>query len=88
MELFRAKYREFMKNVSERQWKAIKQSAEDFNQTIEQVVYNNCITVKRSEINDYPKFYEEMITTKMVQTISKSRQETYYKLTLKGIKSL
>ena len=88
MELFRAKYREFMKNVSERQWKVIKQSAEDFNQTIEQVVFNNCITVKRSEIKDYPKFYEEMIVTKMVETISKPRQETYYKLTSKGIKNL
>ena len=88
MELFRAKYREFMKNVSERQWKAIKQSAEDFNQTIEQVIFNNCITVKRSEIKDYPKFYEEMIVTKMVETISKTRQETRYNLTKKGIKNL
>lgn len=88
MELFRNKYREFMKNVSEHQWRAIEKASKDFNEPIEQVIFDNCISVARSEITDYSKFYEEMIVTKMVKTISKPRQETSYKLTKKGIKNL
>lgn len=49
-EMFKNKYKTFMKNVSERDWKFYKSCAEQYKQTVEEVIFNNCITIFRNEI--------------------------------------
>ena len=86
--LFKEKYKNYMKKVSEKEWKYILQCANNFNQKPQEVIFNNCISISRSEIKDYPKFQEELINTKMVKDVSKHGYETRYKLTKKGLKEL
>ena len=77
-----------MKNVTKRDWDFIIKSANNFNQTPQEVIFNNCISVLRSEISDYPKFQEELINTKKVKEVSRHGYETRYKLTRKGLKEV
>ena len=88
-DLFKKKYKEFMKNVSPSTWNYIQRCAKSFNQTIEEVIFNNCITVFRSEIKDYSITHEpkEKGYVKEIST-QKSGVQTTYKLTKKGIKWL
>lgn len=85
-ELFKAKYKEFMKTVSPSTWKYVQKCAKDFNQSIEEVIFNNCITVYRNEIKDY-SITHEPIERRYVKEISSKRSgtQTTYKLTKKGI---
>lgn len=85
-ELFKAKYREFMKNVSPSTWNYIQRCSKDFNQTIEEVVFNNCITIYRNEIKDYTITHEPKAKG-YIKEISSQRSgvQTKYKLTKKGI---
>ena len=78
-----------MKKVSPSTWRMIEKSAKDFNQTIEEVIFNNCITVYRDEIKDY-RITHEPTSKGYVKEISsrKSGVQTRYKLTKKGIKWL
>lgn len=85
-ELFKAKYKKFMKDVSPRTWIFIKRCAKDFNQTIEEVIFNNCITVYRNEIKDYKITYEPKQKGYIKEINSqKSGVQTTYKLTKIGI---
>lgn len=88
-ELFKLKYKMFMKNVSPSTWSYIQKCAKDFNQTIDEVIFNNCITVFRNEIKDY-SITQEPKEKGYVREISskKSCTQTTYKLTKKGIKWL
>lgn len=88
-ELFKNKYKEYMKNVRPSEWKHVERCANDFNQTIEEVIFNNCITVYRDEIKDY-RITHELIQKGYVKEISSQRSgtQTKYKLTKKGIKWL
>lgn len=88
MELFKDKYRAFMKNVDSRTWGQIQKAAVSFSQHPTTVIFNNFISVGRREIKDYQKFSEEMIATKYVRAIEKHGFDTRYKLTEKGIKAL
>lgn len=85
-ELFKAKYKEFMKNVSPSTWRYIQRCAKDFNQTIEEVIFNNCITIYRNEIKDYSITHEPKGKGYVKEISSKrSGTQTTYKLTKKGI---
>lgn len=86
-ELFKAKYKEFMRNVSPSTWNYIQRCAKDFNQTIEEVIFNNCITIYRNEIKDYSITFEPKEKGYVKEISSKrSGTQTTYKLTNKGIK--
>ena len=88
-ELFKEKYKKFMKSVDRSTWNYIKRCAKDFNQTIEDVVFNNCITVYRDEIKDYSITYEPKQKGYVKEISSKrSGTQTTYKLTKKGIEWL
>ena len=85
-ELFRKKYREYMKKVSPSTWRMIEKSAKDFNQSIEEVIFNNCITIYRNEIKDYTITHEPKEKGYVKEVSSKrSGTQTAYKLTKKGI---
>ena len=88
-ELFKAKYKEFMKNVSPSTWGYIQKCAKDFNQTIDEVIFNNCITIRRNEIKDYSITHEPKAKGYVKEISSKrSGTQTTYKLTKKGIRWL
>lgn len=85
-ELFKEKYKDFIKNVSRSTWRHIERCAKDFNQTIEEVIFNNCITVYRNEIKDYSITYDPKKKGYVKEISSqKSGTQTIYKLTKKGI---
>lgn len=88
-ELFKNKYKEFIKNVSSSNWNAIERNAKAFNQSIEEVIFNNFITIFRNEIKDYAITFEPIKSgyVKEIKT-QKSGSQTKYKLTQKGIKWL
>ena len=88
-EMFKNKYKDFMKNVSKRDWDLITKNAEMFKQSIEEVIFNNFITVFRNEIQDYSITHEPK-QKGYVKEISSQRSgtQTKYKLTAKGIKWL
>ena len=76
-----------MKNVDPSTWRYIQRCAKDFNQTIEEVIFNNCITIYRNEIKDYSITFEPKEKGYVKEISSKrSGTQTTYKLTNKGIK--
>jgi hypothetical protein len=88
-EMFKNKYKAFMKNVSERDWKFYKGCAEQYRQTVEEVIFNNCITIFRNEIKDYTITYEPIEKGYVKKITSwKSGSQTKFKLTKKGMRWL
>lgn len=85
-ELFKIKYRNYMKNVDEREWRQVVQLSKDWKQSIEEIIFNNCVTVSISEFEKDYGMIHMLKAEGYIREISRSHQETRYRLTKKGAK--